>query len=215
MPNHVTNRLTITGDEQSLSELFNACFRKQKREIPDFWYEKANDLNADTESRKEWSDRIAEKEAQEPYDVFDFELIIPVPAFISRGNLSFGSREEKTGRNWSKFNPERWGTKWNAYDMSIVEHTESKLVIKFDTAWNIPEPVIKELVTWFPELMFFHEFYDEGGWFFGDRTYQAGELAIDRYINGDDRKKHHELEKRLCIELKGWDPDSDEDCDEE
>lgn len=47
MPNHVTNRLTITGDEKSLSELFNACFRKQKREVPDFWHEKANDVEAD------------------------------------------------------------------------------------------------------------------------------------------------------------------------
>lgn len=212
MPSHVTNRLTITGDEKSLSELFNACFRKQKHEIPDFWHEKANDVEADEKSRKEWSERIADLEAQEPFDVFDFNRIIPAPAFIFTGDaLTGGSREESTGRNWYEFNSKRWGTKWNAYDMSIVEHTDSKLVIKFDTAWNIPEPIINELVTWFPELMFFHEFYDEGGWFFGDRTYQAGALAVDRYINGDDRINHHEMEKRLCIELKGWDPDSDEE----
>lgn len=211
MPNHVTNRLTITGDEQSLSELFSSCFRKQKREIPDFWHEKANDLSVDAEIRKEWSDRIAEQESQEPYDVFDFELIIPIPAFISRGNLSFGSREEKTGRNWSKFNPERWGTKWNAYDMSIVEHSESKLVIKFDTAWNIPQPIINELVSWFPELTFFHEFYDEGGWFFGDRNYQAGQLVIDRYIDGDNKDNYRDLEKRLSLELKGYDLDAEDE----
>lgn len=215
MPNHVTNRLTITGDEHSLSEIFGACFRKQKHEVPDYWREKANNAELEQKDRQEWIDRITELEAKEPYDVFDFNRIIPAPAFIFTGDaLTGGSREETTGRNWYKLNASRWGTKWNAYDMYIVEHTESKLVIKFDTAWNIPDPVIKELVTWFPELMFFHEFYDEGGWFFGDRTYQAGELAIDRYINGDDRKKHHELEKRLCIELKGWDPDSDEDCDD-
>ncbi|HDW0462066.1 TPA: hypothetical protein RKY83_001928 [Enterobacter hormaechei subsp. xiangfangensis] len=214
MPNHVTNRLTITGDEKSLSELFNACFRKQKREAPDFWHEKANDVEADEKSRKECSDRIDDLETQEPFDVFDFNRIIPAPAFIFTGDaLTGGSREESTGRNWYEFNSKRWGTKWNAYDMSIVEHTDSKLVIKFDTAWSIPDPIINELVTWFPELMFFHEFYDEGGWFYGDRTYQAGALAVDRYINGDDRKNHHELEKRLCIELKGWDPDSDEEGD--
>ncbi|ENT6821705.1 hypothetical protein ACFF1C_002132 [Enterobacter roggenkampii] len=212
MPNHVTNRLTITGDEKSLCELFNACFCKQKRAVPDFWREKANDVEADEKSRKEWSERIADLEAQDPFDVFDFNRIIPAPAFIFTGDtLTGGSREESTGRNWYEFNSKRWGTKWNAYDMSIVEHTDSKLVIKFDTAWSIPDPIINELVTWFPELMFFHEFYDEGGWFFGDRTYQAGALAVDRYINGDERKNHLELEKRLCIELKGWDPDSDEE----
>ncbi|WP_336239236.1 hypothetical protein [Enterobacter chuandaensis] len=212
MPNHVTNRLTIIGDEQSLSELFNVCFRKQKREVPEYWHEKANDVKADETSRKEWRERITALEAQDPYDVFDFNRIIPTPAFIFTGDsLTGGSREESTGRNWYEFNSKRWGTKWNSYDMSIVERTDSKLVIKFDTAWNIPEPIINELVTWFPELTFFHEFYDEGGWFFGDRTYQAGALAVDRYINGDDRKNHHEMEKRLCIELKGWDPDSDEE----
>jgi len=212
MPNHVTNRLTIKGDERPLSELFSSCFRKQKRDVPDYWHEKAKDESADADSRKEWSERISEREAQEPYDVFDFNLIIPAPAFIFSGDaLSAGSREESTGRNWYKFNSARWGTKWNAYDMQIVEHTESSLVFMFDTAWNIPDPIIKELVSWFPELSFFHEFYDEGGWFFGDRKYQAGELVIDRYIYGDNKAKHRDLEKRLSIELKGYDLDAEED----
>ncbi|MFG6089931.1 DUF1281 family ferredoxin-like fold protein [Enterobacter soli] len=214
MPNHVTNRLTITGDEKSLSELFNACFRKQKREIPEYWHEKANDVEADEKSRKEWYERIADLEAQEPFDVFDFNRIIPAPAFIFTGDsLTGGSREESTGRNWYEFNSKRWGTKWNAYDMSIVERTDSKLVIKFDTAWNIPQPIINELVSWFPELMFFHEFYDEGGWFFGDRTYQVGQLVIDRYIDGDNKGNYRDLEKRLNIELKGYDLDAEDEDD--
>lgn len=212
MPNHVTNRLTITGDKLSLSELFSACFRKQKHEVPDFWREMSVNAQIEQKERQEWLDRIAEQEAQEPYDVFDFNRIIPAPAFIFSGDaLTGGSREEATGRNWYKFNADRWGTKWNAYDLSIVEHTESKLLFMFDTAWNIPEPVINELVTWFPELTFFHEFYDEGGWFFGDRTYRYGQLAVDRYIKGDNKANYRNLEKRLSLELKGYDLDAEED----
>lgn len=212
MPNHVTNRLTITGNAQSLAELHTACFRKVKSEVPDYWLEKANDASLDETDRQDWGRRIAEREAEEPYDVFDFNQIIPSPAFIFTNDaLKGGSREESTGRNWYEFNRHRWGTKWNAYDMSILEHASEKLVIKFDTAWNIPEPVIKELVTWFPELTFFHEFFDEGGWFFGDRLYHSGALDKDRYINGDERAKYHDLERCLSIELKGYDPDEDND----
>lgn len=214
MPNHVTNRLTITGDEQSLSELFSSCFRKQKHEVPDYWREKAANAELEPKERKEWADRIADREAKEPYDVFDFNRIIPAPAFIFNGDsLAGGSREEATGRNWYKFNAGRWGTKWNAYDMSIVEREESKLAFMFDTAWNIPQPIIVELVSWFPELTFLHEFYDEGGWFFGDRTYQAGQLVIDRYIDGDNKANYRDLEKRLSLELKGYDLDAEDEDD--
>ncbi|EII5214435.1 hypothetical protein NDU86_001557 [Salmonella enterica] len=214
MPNHVTNRLTITGGKQSLSELFGACFRKQKHEIPDYWREKAANAELDSQERKEWADRIAERESQEPYDVFDFNRIIPTPAFIFNGDsLAGGSREEATGRNWYKFNSDRWGTKWNAYDVSVVEREESKLAFIFDTAWNIPQPIIVELVSWFPELTFFHEFYDEGGWFFGDRTYQDGQLVIDRYIDGDNKTNYRDLEKRLSLELKGYDLDAEDEDD--
>ncbi len=72
--------------------------------------------------------------------------------------------------------------------MEIVERSDEKLVIKFDTAWSLPEPIINELVSWFPELKFFHEFYDEGGWFFGDRTYSSG-LVIDNFISGEQMGK--------------------------
>ena len=212
MANHVTNRLTITGDSQSIAELFAGCFRKEKCEIPDFWRERASDSSIDSLERLNWAKRIAECEASEPYYVFDFNLIIPAPAFIFNGDeLTVGSREEKTGRNWHKFNTARWGTNWNAYDMEIVERSDEKLVIKFDTAWSLPEPIINELVSWFPELKFFHEFYDEGGWFFGDRTYSSG-LVIDNFISGEKRENHQEMENRLCKELKGYSLD---DCDEE
>ena len=73
------------------------------------------------------------------------------------------------------------------------------------------KPVIKELVSWFPELNFFHEFIDEGGWFFGDRTYSSGTI-IDNYIDGPARESHRDFERRLSIELTGHDPES---CDEE
>lgn len=40
MPNHVTNRLTITGDAEAIKELAQACLRKEKQEIPKEWLER-------------------------------------------------------------------------------------------------------------------------------------------------------------------------------
>lgn len=39
-----------------------------------------------------------------------------------------------------------WGTKWNAYEVTI-----SNGVVTFDTAWSHPEPVIDELSSKFPD----------------------------------------------------------------
>lgn len=214
MPNHVTNRITVTGDAQSVAELFAGCFRKQKPEVPDWWHAKAKDESIPAEKRAEWQERIAKREAEEPFDVFDFGMIIPVPAFIANGSdgLVSGSREDNTGRNWYRFNSEAWGTKWNAYDLSIKENTDGRLVFTFDTAWSEPHPVIATLMRWFPELHITHEFFDEGHCFYGYRRFHGGRNVDDNYHT--KKEEAPGLFCRLCTELKGYDPEANDDSDE-
>lgn len=175
LPNHVTNRLTISGDAISVLELRKSCFTvRQQEELPDF-------------------------------PAFDFNKIIPVPAFISTGDLYINSREEKTGRNWYEFKRKYWGTKWNAYETRIITDVaddatgDIKIVFAFDTAWNTPEPIIETLAMWFKELSFHHEFFDEGWNFAGTRTYSGGEI---KEINEPKRKENPDLWGRLYRELK-------------
>lgn len=144
---------------------------------------------------------------------FDFEKIIPVPGFVSKGDLVAGSWEDISGRNWYEWSVKNWGTKWNSYyykeDKIDLGNSHGIAVIRFDTAWSIPDPILSALARWFSELNFYHEFFDEGYYFFGYQTFVKGERAERCFL--DDRKEDDELFKRLCIELKEYDPDEDDD----
>lgn len=211
MPNHVTNRLTIKGDAAAVLEIRKSCFTVHQKEIPDHWHKLAGDPDhPDHEKAKGW---IAERKANPTYTAFDFNKIIPAPAFISTDSLDGGSREEATGRNWYKWNTNNWGTKWNAYDNSIVTDVqedatgEVELVFTFDTAWNTPKPIIETLASWFPELHFHHEFFDEGWNFAGTRTYSDGKMTE---VREPKSKEDPEMWNRLCRELKGYDPEAED-----
>lgn len=209
MPNHVTNRITIAGPAESIAELRAACFTKHKPEVPEFWREKAA---AADECSQEWIDRIAAREAEPEFEIFDFNKIIPMPAFIASGDLAPGSREERTGRNWYKWRTESWGTKWNSYDLSIKTDECDRLVFCFDTAWSVPTPVLKTIGQWFHELDITVEYFDEGHCFWGTDTKPAGEREFkEETFNGNDTSARALSEKhRLCKELKGYDPEEED-----
>jgi hypothetical protein len=94
---------------------------------------------------------------------------------------------------WYDWAPEKWGTKWNAYD---IEQRESG--IKFETAWSYPRPVIQTLVARFPNERIEHLWADEDiGSNCGGITYYRGKekaLAISDPVDfaltvtGNDRE---------------------------
>lgn len=47
--------------------------------------------------------------------------------------------------SWYSWSIANWGTKWNAYDVEILEHTQEQLVFRFDTAWSPPMPIFDAL----------------------------------------------------------------------
>lgn len=102
---------------------------------------------------------------------------------------------------WYDWCPKNWGTKWNAYEVTVEDNT-----ITFDTAWNDPAPIIKLLLEKF-KFTGRIKSYDEGGWFWYNRLYKDGVLIEDRY-------KLEEDQESLSRELKGW-WYKDEDEDEE
>ena len=79
------------------------------------------------------------------------------------------------GYEWCRAN---WGTKWNACHVSLEERDQDseKAVLHFETAWQPPEPVIVKLVGMFPELEFYHEYFERGMAFCGSAFYTKGEL---------------------------------------
>lgn len=124
--------------------------------------------------------------------------------------LASGSRPDTTGRNWYKWNIANWGTKWNAYNVNLIKNEGDTLIVQFDTAWSTPDPVIQTLAQWFPELRIMHEYFDEGWNFWGIDTWR-GHLSHRQQESDYDTPEKRALWKRLCIELKGYDPEKDEE----
>jgi hypothetical protein len=82
---------------------------------------------------------------------------------------------------WYDWCNEKWGTKWNAYDVSRISDT----ILRFDTAWSMPFPVIEELSKKFPTDEIRVRWADEDtGANTGDLTVFGGEVVSgDRLPN--------------------------------
>ncbi len=64
--------------------------------------------------------------------------------FLPKVVLGKKEREKFGDNNWYDWSILNWGTKWNAVDASLNEEDE-KLEYYFQTAWDAPRGVVKEL----------------------------------------------------------------------
>ena len=105
---------------------------------------------------QELIDRILEHIKSKEREI-DFEKIIPMPKHIYRGDLSSEDEKNYWAENcWYQWSITNWGTKRNAYDISIESDT-----IRFDTAWSHPWKIIKELSLTFPDVEIEVKYADE------------------------------------------------------
>ena len=79
------------------------------------------------------------------HNEFDFEGIIPMPDYIYRGSI--GDREQKKygSLNWYDWSVANWGTKWNSYDVEVLQDDESILYVCFLTAWDAPRGIANRI----------------------------------------------------------------------
>lgn len=111
---------------------------------------------------------------------FDFEMIIPMPDHIYRGNLG-KAEEEKYGEAncWYRWSINNWGTKWNSYSHEKINDT----TIAFQTAWSFPDPVMLKLSKMFPKNKFFVRYADEDmGSNCGSIIFKNGVLFDENYF---------------------------------
>jgi hypothetical protein len=102
-------------------------------------------------------------------EIFDFNLLIPmpkdlgivesnfpIPGLISMPYEKIQKMDDYIYKNflkgidnirkygypsWYPWSVDKWGTKWNSYDVIKIDNNN----IVFNTAWNTPEPIFKEL----------------------------------------------------------------------
>lgn len=95
------------------------------------------------------------------------------PAVLEKGRTLARALAETGYLNWREWSCACWGTKWNAYDFEEREHTEGRLVFKFETAWSFPEPIFRKLAEMYPALVFAVIAFDEGGSFGCDGEFNS------------------------------------------
>jgi hypothetical protein len=78
---------------------------------------------------------------------------------------------------------ENWGTKWPANSVVVEEARECpaglEVLIRFDTAWSPPKPVIVAASMLFPSLVFELRYFDGGAGFRGNYVVAKATCMLD------------------------------------
>lgn len=73
------------------------------------------------------------------------------------------SNLEKYGATtWYEWCCDHWGTKWNAYDVTVGKTDDNEVTFHFQTAWSPPMPVLDALAKKFPKAHIRLIWCDEG-----------------------------------------------------
>ena len=67
-----------------------------------------------------------------------------------------------TDQRWYDWRLQNWDTKWDAYDVNIVDDDPENLEVEFNTAWSPPEAICHAMREQSPDLAV-SWFYDEPG----------------------------------------------------
>ena len=126
------------------------------------------------------------------------------PELLDMGMRSVAGYMEHGAVGWYDWSIANWGTKWDAYDISLEREPNGRLVYVFDTAWSPPTPIVEQLMETFPGIGIEHRYFDEGHCFWGITVYSADGSIVEYQSQERDWAP-------LCIELKGYDPSEDEE----
>lgn len=225
MPNHVTNKVLVTGSRERL----DAFIEYVKEDDAPFSLNKIVPMpqilrETESGSRQHEGERVLQilegtftdasflaLDKQGHWEKCGVNDLASYAEYMQRENpksieLAKLSRlaVEQTGcKTWYEWALQNWGTKWDAYSQSFEDNGDG-LVYQFDTAWYIPAPVYDIIIEEFNDLDFTMKYFDEGHGFWGEIFVKNGEISEERDSIEADRKE-------LCIELKGYDPTEDEE----
>lgn len=156
MPNDCNNTLYVKGDEDLLTE-FKA--RARSTEI----------LKRGARSHLCFNNFVPIPE--------DKELQLRDGAGCYLNQIKIGTykptHEEQLRDAWYNWSVHNWGTKWDAYEVSVAEDVRL-LTYQFCTAWSPPLEGLKKVSAQYPELVFTMEYWELGNDFAGEIEFKNG-----------------------------------------
>ncbi len=219
MPNHVTNLLTITAaTEERVAEiksLIGGKFDDEETMHIDFdkIIPRPESLNITSGSTTDngiailkyrAGDETAIREIMQyqwgkgfdtPEDLINY-ILEKGSANLEEAQKALDNEKLYGHRDWYGWSSDKWGTKWNAYSQELREDG----VIKFETAWSTPEPVICALSRMFPDAQFDVRYADEDfGHNVGEYTYVDGEMVESAQPEGGSDEAYE-----LAADITGY-----------
>ena len=224
MPNHISNEIIIHSDnyQEALAFIRNdAVDGRGEKYTRHFDFNKIKpmpeELNIESSARAKSAHilymQMNNIVIQPKYDYGPLDY-----HFLERDrdsyDMSIGSEMYELGKqvhinwtkygypNWYEWSYANWGTKWNAYETKYT----SERSVYFESAWSSPIDIVESFIQKF-KLTCTYRAICEGSCLWFIREYENGNLI-------SVRNKLDEDHKQLYIDLRGYDPDA-EDEDEE
>jgi len=175
MPNYIMNRLTITGEQSRIDELyarFSTHYPETQTTSYDGeltfskgdmfgWLAKDGSFSFRMDGKMEelqtmpdgWIPRMEAAWTRFP----DFKKIIPSPNDDAYNDLPSQEVARSSPNWWYTWNCANWGVKWNCSDCRLLDAN----IWEFVTAWNGVVNIVFQMAQAFPELKIIYEFADE------------------------------------------------------
>lgn len=208
MPNHVMNKLTVTGDPQEIKEMLESI-QNDKDGFGTIDFNKIipmpESMNIESGSNtdkglKAYTGFIQVYTLDGTREDADLENI-PIeaekaflrmrtditPAQWALGKTAYENQSKYGAPTWYEWSINNWGTKWNAYECMPCDFIDSPAELSFWTAWTAPHPVLQRLSEQYPKLTLIHEWADEDiGMNCGRREYHDGLPEEEYYPDGEE-----------------------------
>jgi len=139
MPNNVKNHLSFTGNKNNILSLIK--FVESNKSIFDF-----NKIIECPPIFENIYSKYSPATLREEYFRMDEEYDV----MLSKEECEI-LREQYGHIGWYDWRTAKWGTKWNAYNVGKWS-TKRGAQITFETAWESPEPVLRELMRTFSSV---------------------------------------------------------------
>ena len=169
------------------------------------WCSNRLEVFGDTEDLKKFRNDITVESSPEDDDVLDLSKPFPCPTELKDTTATFGHPQndeheqqmrnniEKYGHtDWYEWQVFNWGTKWAPSDIYVDYHSNTHMVLRFDSAWSPPCKLVQKLSELYPSLGFALSFEEGGMAFLGAESYFNGEAI---WTQGDDWDSYPRIAK--------------------
>lgn len=169
MPNHVMNKMWISGDPKLIDELLLKVTTGESEFDFNGIIPMPKSLDIEEGSRTDKGESLYRDFLaliEKGVGMYEAEAIITngdeeKTKTLELGRTAISNKHLYGARSWYDWCIRNWGTKWNAYDITVDRDEPDQVRICFCTAWTEPYPIFFELNEQYPDLDIYVEFANE------------------------------------------------------